>query len=175
MIRHLELLERYLTSEFDQAKARKHMMHIYLRIMVVEEIGILLGVTPFAFISSSVCLLWLILTMIHILPRWRECGLAVWKFFLPVPVMALVTVLMLPFIYKGINRLFDNFVVIAKNPLTVILLLVLGTMAYVYHNSERADRPDITVKKRIAQGLLAAYVGFFAIPGPLRDWVAERL
>lgn len=175
MIRHLELLERYLTSEFDQEKARKHMMHIYARFLAVAEAAIFLSVTPAAFIASSGCLLWMILTCIHILPRWRECGLKLWKFFLPLPIMAAVTILLMPFMIDGINKLFDNFVVFAKSPVTVILLIALVTMAYSLHNAEKADRPDITMKKRAVEAALVIYLAAFSIDTPLRSLIVRLI
>ncbi len=175
MIKHLQLLELYLTTDYNIEKARKEMMYIYLRFLIVAEITALLSVTPIAFIASSGTLLWLILSSIHLVPRWKECKLKVMYYFLPLPIMLAVTAALMPVIAPVIKTLFDNFFIIARRPIMLIIPFVSAMVTYGLHNQEKYNTPRITVGKYACLIFTVLYCSVFAIENPLRSFFMRTI
>ena len=175
MIKHLQLLELYLTNAYDLEKAKPHMRAVWIRFLIVTEIGIILTFTPAAFIASSCCLMWMVLVSIHLIPRWKECGFKVRYYFLPLLPMIIVTAVLLPFCLPLLESGWENFVVIAKNPLLLIGYVFLAFVGYGLHNTERWDTPEITKAKYIVTAATVLIALFFAIDNPLRDIVVNNL
>lgn len=175
MIKHLQLLELYLGNAYDLEKARPHMRQLWFRFLIVAEIGIALTFTPAAFIASSFCLLWVIVVSVHLIPRWRECGYKVRKYFLPLLPMIVATAAIMPFLSPYVEQMWDNFTVVSRRPILLIIPIVFILLTYSLHNSEKYDTPKITVGKYICGAVTAAYFLAFALDTPLRDFLVRTL
>ena len=173
MIKHIRLLELYLSTSYDIQKARKEIIAIYIRFLIVAELSFLLITTPAAFIAANGLLVWMILVSIFLIPRWKEAGFKLRYYFLPLIIMLLVTTALMPVISPYIGRGFENVVVLMKKPLFLIIPGFLLIIAYSLHNSEREDTPKITLAKRILLCVLLVYFLVFAISSPLRDWLVK--
>ncbi len=175
MIKHLRLLELYLTTAFDIEKARMELRSLYYRFLFVAELAFLLVTTPMAFIAINGLLAWLIIVSIHLIPRWKECGYKLRYYFFPLLVLMAVTGVLLPLISPVTARMFENFVAIVKKPALIIAFAVTAFIAYGLHNSETENTPKISLAKRILYLLLLIFVLFFSIPNPLRSYIVNTL
>ena len=175
LIKHLRLLERYLTTEFDQEKARKEMRKLYYRFLIVAELAIMMITTPVAFIAINGLLAWLVIVSFHLIPRWKECGYKLRYYFLPLIGLMAVTALLLPLLKPVIGTAFENFVVIVKKPLLLIVFAVLVLITYGLHNSETEYTPRISLAKNILSVFIVLLFLLFAISNPVRTWIIDSL
>jgi len=175
LIKHLRLLELYLTTNFDQEKARKEMRKIYYRFLIVAELAFLMVTTAVAFIAINGLLAWLIIVSVHILPRWKECGYKIRFYFLPLVGLMAVTAVFLPLLAPVISRGFENFVVIVKKPILLIAFGAVLVIAYGLHNSENENTPRVTFWKNVLIVFLLVFILLFAINNPLRTWITDKL
>ncbi len=171
----MQLLEMFLSEQYDVEKARVEMKHIYVRFLIIAEITVMLSVTPVAFIASTGTLMWLVLASIHLVPRWRECGFKVRSYFLPLLPMFLVTGITLPFWGRAIGKMWENFFILGKRPLMLIFPFVMLLVTYGLHNNEEYNTPRITAGKYICGGITAVYFLLFAVNNPLRDMIILKL
>lgn len=175
LIKHLRLLELYLTTNFDQEKARKEMRSIYYRFLIVAELAFLLVTTAVAFIAINGLLAWLIIVSVHILPRWKECGYKLRMYFLPLIGLMAVTAVFLPLLAPVISKAFENFVVIVKKPILLIIFGFILVVAYGLHNSETENTPRVTFWKNVLIVFLLAFFLMFAVSNPIRSWIVDKL
>lgn len=175
MIKHLRLLELYLTTSFDRDKARREMRCLYYRFLIVAELAFLLITTPIAFIAINGLLAWLIIVSVHLIPRWRECGYRLRFYFLPLLMLMAVTAVLLPLLSPVIAQMFENFVVIVKKPILLILFGVLVMITYGLHNSETENTPRVTLAKNILSIVILLCFLLFAVKNPLRSFIVNSL
>ena len=175
MIKHLQLLEMYLSDQYDVEKARVEMKHIYVRFLIIAEITLMLSVTPVAFIASAGTLMWLVLASIHLVPRWRECGFKVRSYFLPLLPMFLVTGVTLPIWGGAIGKMWENYFITGKRPVMMLFPFVMLLVTYGLHNQEEYNTPKITIGKYVCGGITGAYFLLFAVDNPVRDMIIRKL
>ena len=175
MIKHIRLLEAYLSTAYDKEKARKEANAIYFRFLIVAELAFLCITTAAAFIAVSALSVWLILVSIFLTPRWKEVGYKFRYYFLPLILMLLITTALMPVISPYIGAAFDNFVVLMKRPVFMAIPVIVLVIAYSLHNCEREDTPRITLAKRILTVVFFVYFLVFAISSPLRSFLVSAL
>lgn len=175
MIKHLRLLELYLTTSFDIDKARKEMRSLYYRFLIVAELAFLMVTTAVAFIAINGLLAWLIIVSVHLIPRWKECRYKLRYYFIPLIILMALTAVFLPLLSPVIARMFENFVVIVKKPILLILFGALAVITYGLHNSETENTPSVTLAKNILCIVMLVFFLIFAISNPLRSFIVDKL
>ncbi|MDO4945096.1 MAG: hypothetical protein Q4E74_07860 [Ruminococcus sp.] len=171
MIKQLQLLEIYLCQETIKPEAKKYMLVIYIKVLLMAELALFIITTPLAVISIYVLLMLLILYSIHLIPRWKEVGFSTRSYIIPYIMLIIINAITLPYTHKAASALCSNFFRTANSPLLMISFCVLVLLTYCISQTEKYDKPKRTLAKRILFCLSIAYFLFFGIKNPLSDYV----
>lgn len=171
MVRQLQLLEIYLCQETVKPEAKKYMLVVHIKVLLMAELALFMITTPFAIISIYALLMLLILYSIHLIPRWKEVGFSTYSYVIPYIMLIIVNAITLPYTHKAASALCSNFFRIANRPLLMIGFCVLVLLTYSVSQSEKYDKPKRTLAKRILFCLSIAYFLFFGIKNPLSEHI----